>query len=153
MVNNIIHIDDWNTIFRKIPEMINEHTYEIRNNPNNYVDIDNYTMLKFRLTMMMKDIGDFEYINYATGDQAIINAIILCKKYLDVNEIYVVKEVFHGITLKSFREGILNLEDVSISELELNSLEMTVETCSNNSLLSLEPFLFFAKYVMKGSKK
>lgn len=153
MVNNIIHIDDWNTIFRKIPETINEHTYEIMSNSNNYVDIDNYAVLKSRLTTMMKDIGNFEYINYATGDQAIINAIILCKKYLDVNEIYVVKEAFHGITLKSFRDGILNLEDVSISELELNRLEMTVETCSNNSLLLLEPFLFFAKYGNEGVEK
>lgn len=153
MADNIIHTDDWNTIFRKIPPTINDHTYEIMSSSNNYVDIDNYIVLKSRLATLMKDIGDFEYINYATGDQAIINAITLSKKYLDVKDVYVVKEAFHGITLLFFRDGILNFEDLSISEIELNSLEKAVETCRNNSLLILEPFLFFAKYGNDGIEK
>ena len=77
----------------------------------------------------------------------------MSKKYLNVKDIYVIKEAFHGITLRSFRFGILNFEDISISEIELNNLETAVEICSNNSLLILEPFLFFAKYGKYGIAK
>ncbi len=152
-MTDIINIDDWNTIFNKIPKIINDHTYDTICNTNNCIDRDNYMTLKFRLTTLMKDIGNFEYINHATGDQAVVHAVMLSRKYLGIKHIYVVKEAFHGITLKYFREGILNFEGISIFEFELNCLERAIENCRDNSLLIIEPFLFFANYGNDGIKK
>lgn len=153
MNNDRIYVDDWNTIFRKIPQMINDHTYEIICSSNNFVDMNKYATLKFCLATCMKDIGEFQYISHATGDQTIINAIAISKMYLNVKNIYVAKDAFHGITLKFFRDGVLTFENISIYEFDIDCLDKTVEMCRENSLLIIEPFLFFSKQGNIGIKK
>lgn len=145
MDTNRTYIDDWNTIFRRIPKEINDHTYKIMCDSNYFVDLDSYATLKSKLSVLMKDIGEFDYINHATGDQTVLNAIILSKKYLGIDTIFIAKEAFHGITLKTFREQILNFKDISIIEFEMNNLEDVVNNGNTNTLLILEPFLFFSE--------
>ena len=150
MTGSKIILDDWNTVFRKIPETINGRTHEIMEASNNCVDFDNYLVLKSRLAVVMKDVGCFDYINHATGDQAIINAIALSKKYTGLKNIYIVKDAFHGITMKLFRDGVFDFNDISISEIALDDLEKTIGSCGENSMLILEPFLFFARFGAPG---
>ena len=153
MDETVIYLDDWNTVFRKIPKIINDRTYAIMNSSNNCVDLNNYTLLKSRLTSLMKDIGNFEYISHATGDQAIMSAITLSKKHLNIKHIYITREAYHGITLKSFRDKNLKFDDISIHELEMDCLESEINSCHSNSLMIIEPFLFFAKYGDEGTER
>lgn len=146
MDNSIIHIDDWNTLFNKTPPQINDRTCDILNGFNNCIDRANYSILKSYLATLMNDIGEFEYVSHATGDQAIVHAVVLAKKYFNVKHIYVAKEAFHGITMKYLREEIFNLEDLSIIEFGLDSSKEELKNSITNALLILEPFLFFAKY-------
>lgn len=144
--NTIIYLDDWNIVFRKIPKSINDNTYEVFSGDNYYVDLDKYATLKSKLALLTKDIGDFDFINHATGDQAVTTAITLCRKYLGIQNLYIALQAYHGITLKSFREGIFSFNEISIFELEIETLVDSLDKCCDNSMLIIEPFLFYAKY-------
>ena len=146
----ITYIDDWNTLFRKIPKTINDRTYEIMCGSNNCIDLDGYMNLKSKLAILMNDVGKFEYINHLTGDQTIVNAVVIAMKYLEIKNVYVMRDAFHGITLKSFRDKIINPGNILITELEIDFFDSMCVTFNENSLLILEPFLFFAKYGNEG---
>ena len=95
--NTIIYLDDWNIVFRKIPKSINDNTYEVFSGDNYYVDLDKYATLKSKLALLTKDIGDFDFINHATGDQAVTTAITLCRKYLGIQNLYIAEQAYNSL--------------------------------------------------------
>lgn len=153
MSDNTIYLDDWNTVFREIPQNINDNTYKVINSNNYYVALDEYAELKEKLALITKNVGDFDFINHATGDQAVITAITLFRKYFGIKNLYIAKQAYHGITIKSFREGIFSFKEISIFELEIETLLGSLDKCCKNSMLIIEPFLFYAKYGETGIDK
>lgn len=149
-----ILIDDWNIVFRNIPKEINRGTFEVLSSSNSYFNFGEYHKFKNNIKDIIGDVGEFEIINYLSGDQAIQQAIMICKKYLDINKIISVSEAYHGITFGLAKNNKITYDDIDILEFSLKSPDFSIDNyLEEKTLLILEPLLFFAEKGEKGIKQ
>lgn len=146
-----IRVDDWNVVFKNIPREINNETFKVLNNLNAYYSMERYNKLKLNIQDIISDVGDYEVINYLSGDQAIQQAVVIGRKYLDINKIILVTEAYHGITFGLLRNNKIQYEGIEILEFRLKDLALSLDSyVGERTLLILEPLLFFAHMGEKG---
>ncbi|AJS57205.1 aminotransferase class III-fold pyridoxal phosphate-dependent enzyme [Paenibacillus sp. IHBB 10380] len=144
-----IYLDDWNCVFRKIPEEITKRSTDILAKGINYNDSYGYELLKQNIKDELQDIGEYELLCYISGSQAVDQAVLISQHQYKCTKLFKMKEVYHGLEImhvdnadRSFKE--LELCYFSIDEKGELIADGLME--ASNCIILTEPLYLFAQY-------
>lgn len=145
----VIYVDDWNCVYRQIPDFIVENSRKIIERGIFYQNQELYQELCLKLKQELGSLGEYEIINYLSGSQAIENAVIICKKYLNITAIIKMKHVYHGIDMMLVEENVAQYKNLPLEFIltdENEKLDISSIVSCSNGLVIIEPMYLFAKY-------
>lgn len=151
----VIYVDDWNCVYRQIPYCIVENSRKIIERGIFYQNRELYQELGLKLKKELGSLGEYEIINYLSGSQAIDNAVIICKKYLNITAIIKMKHVYHGIDMMQVEENTAQYMDLPLEFILIDKnkrLDISSIISCRNGLVIIEPMYLFAKYGEKANK-
>lgn len=135
-----IVLDDYNRIFKSVPNEIAQNLSDIFNHYRTF-DLEQYQQLQHFFKQELSSLGEYEVIVYTTGSEAIQYSLIWSLYSQKYHKVIKFKNVYHGGFLLHHEEGLLTLsqtiQQLYFSEDEENILKQLQDLTS--TIVLLEP--------------